>query len=175
MSLVENQKGMTNLIPCNSEYGGDYEQYSFGQSDSEVVVKVPLPENVTSKMLVVNIAACELTVGIKGHKPIISGNLYKPIKSSESTWCVEDKRMLIVTLIKTNLQYEEWWPCVTVDERQIDMKTFKPPSKHISELDDSAQATIARMMFDQRQKTQNLPTSDELELQELMRRSGGPK
>ncbi|KEG09703.1 nuclear movement protein [Trypanosoma grayi] len=174
MSLVESQKGMTDLIPCNEQCGGDYDTYSFGQGDTEVIVTIPLPEKTTSKMISVEITTSTLTVSIKGKPPIISGELYKPVKASECTWCIEDKRILVITLVKTNFQYEEWWPCVTVGERQIDMKTFKPPIKHVSELDESAQATIAKMMFDQRQKMQNLPTSDELQLEEIMRRARGP-
>ncbi|ORC91011.1 nuclear movement protein [Trypanosoma theileri] len=174
MSLVKSQEGMTDLIPCNEQCGGDYDSYSFGQNDAEVIITVPLPEGTTGKMLSVQILTSKISVGIKGKEPLISGELYKPVKASECTWCIEDKKTLVITLVKTNLQYEEWWPCVTIGERQIDMKTFKPPSKHVSELDETAQSTIAKMMFDQRQKMQNLPTSDELKLMEMMRDGKGP-
>ncbi|AAZ11775.1 nuclear movement protein, putative [Trypanosoma equiperdum] len=172
MSLVESQKDMADLLPCNEECGGDYGRYSFGQTDTEVIVKVPLPSDTPTKMINVDVKVSSLTIGMKGQSPLISGDLYKPVKVDECTWCVEDKSVLVVTLVKTNAQYEEWWPCVTTNERQIDMKTFRPPSKHISELDDSARATIAKMMFDQRQKALNLPSSDELRLRELMQRGG---
>ncbi|RNF16671.1 nuclear movement protein [Trypanosoma conorhini] len=175
MSLIESQNGMTDLIPCNEQCGGDYDTYSFGQGDLDVTVTVPLPEGTTAKALSVQIAATSIAVGFRGKPPIISGELYRPVKADECTWCIEDKRLLVVTLAKTNAQYEEWWPCVTVGERQIDMKTFKPPSKHISDLDESAQATIAKMMFDQRQKMQNLPTSEEIQLEEMMRKARGAK
>ncbi|EAN89402.1 hypothetical protein C3747_89g34 [Trypanosoma cruzi] len=175
MSLVESQKGMTDLIPCNEQCGGDYGNYSFGQGDLDVTVTVPLPENTTKKMLLVQITASKLIVGLRGKPPIISGDFYRPVKASECTWCIEDKRLLVINMVKTNSQHEEWWPCVVVGERQIDMKTLKPPSKHVSELDESAQATIAKMMFDQRQKMQNLPTSEEMRLQEMMRAAQGAK
>ncbi|ESL12194.1 nuclear movement protein [Trypanosoma rangeli SC58] len=175
MSLVESQNGMTDLIPCNEQCGGDYSTYSFGQGDLDVTVTVPLSEGTTAKMLLVQITATNIVVGFRGKPPIISGELYRTVKADECTWCVEDKRLLVITLVKTNSQYEEWWPCVTVGERQIDMKTFRPPSKHISDLDGSAQATIAKMMFDQRQKMQNLPTSEEMQLEEVMRKAQGTK
>nr|CCC90942.1 putative nuclear movement protein [Trypanosoma congolense IL3000] len=158
---------MSDLLPCNDDCGINYEKYSFGQTDSEVVIKVPLPDGTSSRSVCVDIKVSSLVIGLKNETPFLSGELFRPVKVDECTWCIEDKKMLVVTLIKTNMQYEEWWPCVTTNEKQMDMKTFKPPSKHISELDDSTQATIAKMMFDQRQKRLNLPTSDELRFQEL--------
>lgn len=152
MSLVELQEGMTDLIPCNRECGGDYARYSFTQTDKEVTVNVPLPSGVTSKMLKVEIKPTSLLILLRCDDVVLSGNLFKPVKASDSTWFVQDGHTLVVTLVKTNLKYEEWWPHVVEGEEQIDMKTLRPPEVHISELDDKAQATVARMMHEHRQK-----------------------
>lgn len=152
MSVVELQKGMTDLIPCNASCGGDYENYSFGQTEKEVTVTIPLTPGTSAKMVSVEITASSLRAGLKGKEPVLSGQLFKPIKASESTWCVQDKKELVIILVKTNLKYEEWWPLVVEGQRQIDMKTLKPPEVRLSELDDGAQATVARMMLEQRQK-----------------------
>ena len=169
MSLVEAQAGLTNLIPCNENCGGDYSSYCFTQTDSEVVISVPLPEGTATRTIVVIIGADSLTIGLKGQSPILNGRLYMPIKASESTWSIEDKHFLVVTLIKQNIRCEEWWPHVIVTEPQIDMKTLRPPSKHIRDLDSGAQATIAKMMFDQEQKRKGLPTSEEMKIEEMMK------
>lgn len=174
MSLVEAQAGMTDLIPCNEQCGGDYGTYSFTQTDNEIVVLVPVPIGTTSKQLKVEVSTLKLHISVRGETAVLSGELYKPIKAEDSTWSLEDKKLLVVTISKANLQFEEWWPHVVKSERQIDMKTLKPPSKHIRELDDSTQSTVAKMMFDQDQKRKGLPTSEELRMEEMMRKAGPP-
>ena len=46
--------------------------------------------------------------------------------------------------------------------QEIDLKAIKPPPKHVNDLDEGAIPVIQKMMFDQQQKRQGLPTSDEL-------------
>jgi hypothetical protein len=166
MSLVEAQAGLTGLLPCNEGCGGNYERYSFTQNDTEIVVSIPIPEGTKSKLIDVKIGTNSLFAGLSGQPPVLSGTLFKPIKASESLWSIEERKALVITLAKANLQYEEWWPHVILTETQIDMKTLKPPSKHIREFDSATQATVSKMMFDQEQKRKGLPTSDELVLQQ---------
>jgi hypothetical protein len=171
MSLIESQSGMTDLIPCNEGCGGNYETYDFTQSDSEVVVHIPVPQGTSSKNVVVEMSTYKILIAMRGvtDHPILAGTFYKPVKAEDSTWTIEDKKLLVVTIAKSNLQYEEWWPHVTTSERQIDIKTLKPPSKHLRELDEGTQATVTKMMFDQEQKRRGLPTSDEKKMAELMK------
>jgi hypothetical protein len=171
MSLIEQQKGLTDLVPCNEDCGGDMGTYQWGQAEHEITVRVIFPEGITAKALSVRIDTKHLSIGLKGKAPILSGELYRPIKAEDSLWCLEDKSTLVVTLFKTNMQYEEWWPHVCVGERQVDMKTLRPPSKHMRELDDGARATVEKLMFDQHQKRLGLPTSDEAKIQELMKQN----
>ena len=160
---------MTNLRPFTADCGGDMGGYMWSQSDSEVVVSVPVPEGTTGKQIDVLITPSSLRCGVKGQPPVLSGSLYKPIKAEDSTWTVEGRRLLVITLTKTNMQYEEWWPHVCTNEPQMDVKTLVPPSKHVKDLDSGAQATVAKMMFDQEQKRKGLPTSDETRAEELMK------
>ena len=169
MSVVEAQKGMTDLIPCNEECGADMGTYSWSQNDDEVIVRVPVSEGTTGKLVDVKIATGSLSVGLKGKQPVLSGETYSSVKAEDSLWSLEERKVIVVTLTKANLKHEEWWPHVCKGERQIDMKTLKPPSKHIRDLDSGAQAQVQKMMFDQHQKRQGLPTSDEMKMQELMK------
>lgn len=173
MSLIEAQAGLTNLIPCNERCGCDMEKYSWEQDDREVTVRFQLPPGTTSKQLAVQITTTQLSVSIRG-EVALRGTLFKPVKLDDCAWTLEDKKVLVVTIAKGNLQYEEWWPHVVTSEPQIDMKTLKPPSKHLRELDQGAQATVAKMMFDQDQKRKGLPTSDEAKMAELMKMAGPP-
>lgn len=165
MSAVSSQDGLTDLLPCTEHCGARYSQYSFGQTDREVTVIVPLEPGTTSKMVQVEITATHLKIAVKGKGTVLNGVLHKPVKASESTWCIQDRKELVITLVKTNLKFEEWWPLVVEGEKQMDLKTLKPPAVRFSELDDGAQATISRMMFDQRQKRAGLPTSGESQCQ----------
>lgn len=172
MSLIEAQKGLTNLLNFNDDCGHDFGKYSWSQGDAEVTIKVPLPLNTTSKMLAVSIETNSLSIGFKNSTSdvIFKGKLFKPIKAEDSTWCIEDKKLLVVILYKSNRQFEEWWPHVVDSEPQCDFKTLKPPSKHMRELDQGAQAQIQKMMFDQEQKRKGMPASDELLQQEMMKK-----
>ncbi|GET90658.1 nuclear movement protein, putative [Leishmania tarentolae] len=152
MSLVASQEGLTDLIPCNDQCGGDYTLYSFGQSEKEVTVTVPLAPGTRGKSLHVDIKVSHLQIEVPGKGTILAGELYKPINVDDSTWCIQDGKELVVVLTKTNIQYEEWWPHVVIGERQVDLKTLKPPSIRFSDLDSGAQATVAKMMHEQHQK-----------------------
>ncbi|KAG5472290.1 hypothetical protein LSCM1_03689 [Leishmania martiniquensis] len=156
MSLVASQEGLTNLIPCNEQCGGDYALYTFGQSEKEVIVTVPLAPGTRAKSLRVDVKVRHLHIEVPGKGTILAGELYRPINVDDSTWCIQDGKELVVVLIKTNIQYEEWWPHVVASERQIDLKTLKPPSIRFSDLDGGAQATVAKMMHEQHQKRKDL-------------------
>eukprot|EP00760_Papus_ankaliazontas_P013321 PhM_4_TR15690/c2_g3_i1/m.54438 len=175
MSLVEQQRGMTDLVEPNEECGADMGTYVWTQADEEVVVRIPMPSGATSKQVDVVITPTTLKIGFKGQPgPVLCGKLYKPVKDSESMWMIEEKTTLVVNLQKSNLKYEEWWPHVVEGERQIDMQKFKPPSKHMRDLDAEAQATIQKMMFDQEQKRKGMPTSEELQMQDMMAKMPPP-
>lgn len=151
MSLIEQQKGMTDLLPSNDQCGCEYPLYSFGQTEKEVNVVVPLEDGTPAKVIRVDIGMSTLQVQVKD-QCILSGELYKSIKVSESTWFLQDRKELVVVLAKSNLNGEEWWPLVVLGERQLDMKTLSPPAMNLSELDSGAQATVARMMAEQHEK-----------------------
>ncbi|XQJ28923.1 nuclear movement protein, putative [Leishmania guyanensis] len=155
MSLVGSQEGLTDLIPCNEQCGGDYTLYTFGQSEKEVTITVPLAPGTRGKSLCVDIKPKYLQIEVPSKGTILAGELYKPISVHDSTWCIQDGRELVVVLAKTNIQYEEWWPHVVTGERQIDFKTLKPPSIRFSDLDSGAQATVAKMMHEQHQKRED--------------------
>ena len=41
-----------------------------------------------------------LKVGLKGQPPILDGPTYNDIKQEESTWCIEDKKEVIINIEK---------------------------------------------------------------------------
>ena len=53
-----------------------------------------------AKDLVVVIEKKHLKVGVKGQALIIDGNFPKEVKLEDCTWCLEDKKTLLVSLEK---------------------------------------------------------------------------
>ena len=47
----------------------------------------------------------KLKVGLKGHPPLLEGESYNNIKIEESTWIIEDRKVLILTLQKVGIVY----------------------------------------------------------------------
>ena len=75
--------------------------YRWGQTLEELTVYVKLPDNITSKDLVVDMQKTKLKVQVKGQPPLIDGALHKAIKKGDSFWTLErdgEKRTLQLTL-----------------------------------------------------------------------------
>ena len=53
-----------------------------------------------AKDLTVSIEKKHLKVGLKGHPLIIDGDFPKEVKLDECTWCLEDKKTLLINLEK---------------------------------------------------------------------------
>lgn len=153
VNLIEAQKKLSNLVEPNEFYGGSYDKYFFMQSDYDVVVHFPLPEGTTKHEVTVSISTNNISVcvrTVKNSGSLLDGELYKPIKASESSWSIEDRRELVLTLVKMDLRLgDEWWPCVVKGEPQVDMKKFIPPPGRIQDLDEEGQMVVGKMMQEQ--------------------------
>jgi len=139
-------------------------KYTWTQTLSEVNINTPLPQGTRGRDLSVIITKTSLKIALKKSLPnyIVNSKLTKPINVDETLWTVEDSNTLNITLTKINTM--EWWDSVCVDdpeEYKIDIKKIQPENSSLSDLDGETRQTVEKMMFDQRQKAMNLPTSDE--------------
>ena len=129
------------------------------------MINIPLPPNTKSKMLSVDIQNTKLKVAIKGGDTLVDGTFHKRVVLDDSIWTLEDGD-LVITLSKDNKM--EWWKCVCVGDPEINTQKVQPENSKLSDLDGETRQTVEKMMFDQRQKQMGLPSSDELQKQEML-------
>uniref|UniRef100_A0A7R9U371 CS domain-containing protein n=2 Tax=Pinguiococcus pyrenoidosus TaxID=172671 RepID=A0A7R9U371_9STRA len=162
-SLKVNEDGKQ--IPVNN--GGATDKYVWSQTLGEATMHVPLPEGMRARDIRVEILPSGLTVRKKADDDVIlAGQWPRRIQGDESVWTV-DNGILTISLDKAD---RAWWSSALVGDVEIDTTQVDSRTK-IDDYDDETQGVIRKIMFDQKQKALGLPTSDELEKQELFERA----
>lgn len=147
--------------------GGKTDKYVWTQQLSDLTVNIPVGQGIKGKMLDVDFTNTKLRVGLKGQPPIVNGEFHKRIVVDDSFWTLEDGEVVL------NLQKDnkvEWWKCVMVGDPEINTQKVQPENSKLSDLDGETRQTVEKMMFDQRQKAQGLPSADELKKQEMLKK-----
>ncbi|KAH9779902.1 hypothetical protein WN944_014636 [Citrus x changshan-huyou] len=152
----------------NKGNGLDLENYSWTQILQEVTVSVPVPAGTKSRFVLCEIKKNHLKVGLKGQPPIIDGELHMAVKPDDCYWSIEDQKTVSILLTKQNQM--EWWKCLIKGGPEIDTQKVEPENSKLSDLDPETRSTVEKMMFDQRQKSMGLPTSDEMQKQEILKK-----
>lgn len=153
--------------PSDSYNGAVYENYSWSQTISEVVIIVKVPPNITTKNLLVNISTQKLLIKLKqGDTVFLEGNLCQKCKHTDAIWSL-DKEKLEIHLEKA---YEMWWDCLLQSESKLDV-TKLDCSRPFEDLSEEAQAKIQELTWNQERKRLGLPTSDELKMHEKLKQA----
>ncbi|KAL0728872.1 hypothetical protein Bca4012_024965 [Brassica carinata] len=165
---VEEKKQEPGPIAPNKGNGYDLENYSWVQTLQEVTVNIPVPSGTKARSVVCEIKKNRLKLGLKGQDPIIDGELYRSVKPDDCYWNIEDQKMISILLTKQDQM--EWWKCCVKGEPEIDTQKVEPENSKLADLDPETRSTVEKMMFDQRQKQMGLPTSDELQKQDILKK-----
>ncbi|MBA0773238.1 hypothetical protein Gotri_008530 [Gossypium trilobum] len=165
-SLEIKEKPKPKLNP-NKDNGLDMENHSWGQNLQEVTVTVPVPLGTKSWDVVCDVKKDYLKVGLKGQTPIVDGQLFETVKPNDSYWSLEDQK--VISLLMTKCDKISWWKSLLKGGPEIDTQKAEPEKSKLSDLDMETRSTVEKMMFDQRQKKLGLPTSQEIENQNMLK------
>ncbi|GAX14539.1 hypothetical protein FisN_6Lh317 [Fistulifera solaris] len=143
-------------------------KYTWTQTLAEVQITVPLPTGTRGRDMNVVMGKRHLKVGLLRQSLIIDAPLHKSIILDDSFWTIEDNNRLVLNLQKSNQM--EWWDCVCQGDPTIDVTKIRPENSSVSDLDGETRKTVEKMMYDQRQRAQGLPTSEEEEKLNMLKK-----
>jgi hypothetical protein len=158
-------------IAPNAGNGGDAEHYTWTQTLQDVEVRVRVPKDTPAKRVACDIKKKHLTFRVEGSgsdAPLLDADFFGEVRPDDCFWTVEDKSTVVLTLAKKNDM--EWWRCALRGDPEIDTRKVQPENSQLSDLDGDTRATVEKMMYDQRQKQMGLPTSDEQQKQDTMKK-----
>ncbi|EUC47843.1 hypothetical protein COCMIDRAFT_89036 [Bipolaris oryzae ATCC 44560] len=145
--------------------------YKWDQTIKDLDITITIDAKYKGKDLDINIGRNSIKAGIKGETPILHGDLPHPIRVDDSTWTLASTgsaKEISIHLDKVNQL--EWWPHVVTTAPKIDTSKIQPENSKLGDLDGETRGMVEKMMYDQRQKEQGKPTSDEQKKADILKK-----
>jgi hypothetical protein len=146
--------------------GGIADNYYWTQSLNELTTYVDVDSELRGKDVKCVIAPKSLSLEVHG-KSIVTGPLEDVVNTSESMWTISSSKgtsQIVISLEKTR---KTWWKHVIVGHPEIDTSKVDSTQK-IDEYDESTQATIRKLMFEQKQRRLNGAGGTQMESSSLL-------
>ncbi|KRY09132.1 Nuclear migration protein nudC [Trichinella patagoniensis] len=165
-----NEKEEEGKVKINDGNGANLENYSWTQTLKEVEVRIPTKMKVAVKArdVIVEFSNQHLKVGIRGQTPIIDGELHGKIRPDDCTWMLDDSKLIILNLEKSDQM--SWWSRLVTTDPEIDTKKVVPENSKLADLDNETRPLVEKMMYDDRQRRMGLPTSDDQKKHDILKK-----
>eukprot|EP01086_Lenisia_limosa_P002866 TRINITY_DN16946_c0_g1_i1.p1 TRINITY_DN16946_c0_g1~~TRINITY_DN16946_c0_g1_i1.p1 ORF type:complete len:164 (+),score=56.33 TRINITY_DN16946_c0_g1_i1:55-546(+) len=141
--------------------------HTFEQTTTDVTLTIDLPEGTRGRDLMVVFKPKHLSVKIaKTQEVLVEGELSHDVKPADCMWQIESGKLEVY--LEKLVQMQDWWRCVFIGDQEIDTTKIQPENAKLGDLDPTTRATVEKMMFDQQQKAQGLPTSEEIQKKKML-------
>jgi hypothetical protein len=158
--------------------GGKVEgRYVWTQTLGELTLNVQCPGATKGRDCKVTIEPGFLSIsvpGVNGGAAVVDGQLLEKIQVDDSTWTLDtnddgsNTKVLSVYLPKQDKM--QWWKAVVEGDPEINTADIVPENSKLHDLDPSTRSTVEKMMQDQRNKQMGLPSVDEENKQNALKR-----
>ncbi len=141
--------GKTQHTGFSTWNGCSTDKYCWSQSKSEVSVEIILPVKVHSTADVsVTLTHTAVSIILKSSGSLLEGQFPEAIDVSESSWVLEDKKRIVLSLEK---KVPGWWKSFLKGDKEID--TSKVDSTvRMDELSAESQSAVQKILIGQNSK-----------------------
>lgn len=146
--------------------GAVYDNYCWSQTILEVNIVVLVPDNITIKDLNVAITSNKIAVKLNNGTHLLDGELCQKCKANDAIWSLDGQKVEI----HLDKCQDMWWNCLIKSEPELDISKIDC-TRPYEDLSEEAQAKIEELQWNQERKRQGLPTSEELVLQEKLKKA----
>ena len=162
--------------------GGTTERFSWEQTISDVAIQVPMPEGTRARDVECTISKSHLVVKLKGQDAVIDADypcdarngqeIWEKVRADECYWNLQPGTGGRAPQVAVYLEKERecWWKSALHGAEEIDT-TKVDSTRQVYDYDGETQGAIRKIMFDQDQKRRNLPTSDEMQNEDMLRKA----
>ncbi|XP_001631051.2 nudC domain-containing protein 2 [Nematostella vectensis] len=113
------------VVPCKTSWG------SWAQTIDEIFIEVDLPEGTRGKDVKCVIKPTHISCVVKGNE-VFKGEMGGKVLPNDSTWTIEDKKLLRIVLVKSGRDAANCWKSLLSDQYLADPWVFNEMEKKLT-------------------------------------------